>query len=334
MAPDALPALVERFSGRTVVVVGDLICDEYLVGRAARISREAPVIILRFAGRDVRLGGAANAAHNVHGLGARAVPVGVVGRDAGGDELTGLFRATGITTEGVVVDAGRTTPVKTRILAGEYQSTRQQVVRLDREPTGEMTPITEDGLLARVTDLVARADAVLVSDYGYGTVTPRLFERIRSLGRRRDIPVTVDSRYDLLRFPGVTAATPNEAELASLSGTDVDTERDVDKAGRHVLERLDARMLLVTRGSRGMALLERDGATSFLPIHGSDEIADVTGAGDTVIGAFTLALASGGSGAEAAALANVAGGLVVMKRGTATVSRAELARALGDRRPS
>jgi rfaE bifunctional protein kinase chain/domain len=145
--------------------------------------------------------------------------------------------------------------------------------------------------------------------------------------------VTVDSRYDLLRFTGVTAATPNEAELAQLSGTAVDDERAVEKAGRQLLERLDVRMLLVTRGSQGMALLERDGATSFLAIHGTDEIADVTGAGDTVIGVFTVALASGVPPLQAALLANMAGGLVVMKRGTATVSRAELARSV-DERPS
>jgi rfaE bifunctional protein kinase chain/domain len=219
--------------------------------------------------------------------------------------------------------------VKTRIMAGGYQATRQQVVRLDREPTEELDPTTEDGLLARLTSLAAHADAIVLSDYGYGTLTPRLYERIRSIARRRNLVVTADSRYDLPRFSGVTAATPNEAELAELTGTPVDDERDVEKAGRQLLERLDARMLLVTRGSQGLALLERDGATTFIPIFGSDEIADVTGAGDTVIGTFTVALAAGGAPVQAAALANMAGGLVVMKRGTATVTRAELAQALG-----
>jgi rfaE bifunctional protein kinase chain/domain len=316
------------FAGKTVIVIGDLITDEYLFGRPARISREAPVLILRFTEREVLLGGAANAAHNVHALGARVVPVGVLGRDAPGDELLALFRAAGIATDGIVAESGRPTAVKTRIMAGGYQATRQQVVRLDREPTGELLPITEDALLARLTALGARADAVIVSDYGYGTVTPRVFERVRSVARRAGAIVSVDSRYQLPRFPGVTAATPNEAELAQLTGTEVDDERAVDKAGRQLLERLDARLLLVTRGSRGMALLERDGATTFIPIHGSDEIADVTGAGDTVISAFTLALAAGAAPGEAAALANVAGGLVVMKRGTATVAAAELRQAL------
>jgi D-glycero-beta-D-manno-heptose-7-phosphate kinase len=328
-----LRAAVDRFAERTVIVVGDLIEDEYLIGKPGRISREAPVIILKFTERDVRMGGAANAAHNIHALGTRVLPVGVIGRDRAGEELVALFHAVGIPTDGLVTETGRQTPVKTRIMAGGYQATRQQVVRLDREPTAEPAPTTEDGLLSRVTSLAAHADAIVLSDYGYGTLTPRLYERIRALARRRNLVLTVDSRYDLPHFSGVTAATPNEAELSELTGTPVDDERALEKAGRQLLERLDARMLLVTRGSQGLALLERDGASTFIPIFGSDEIADVTGAGDTVIGTFTVALAAGSSPVEAATLANIAGGLVVMKRGTATVTRAELAQALGSAAP-
>ena len=320
---------VEAFRGRTIVVVGDLIADEYLFGKPARISREAPVLILRFTEREVGLGGSANAAHNVHALGARVVPIGVVGRDAPGDEMLGLFHGAGMPTDGIVTENGRPTPVKTRIMAGGYPATRQQVVRLDREPEGELQTITEDALMTRLTGLAERADAILVSDYGYGTVTPRVFERIRAIARRTGAVVSVDSRYQLPRFTGATAATPNEAELEQLAGTAVDDERGVEKAGRQLLERLEARLLLVTRGSRGMALLERDGGSSFIPIHGTDEIADVTGAGDTVISTFTVALASGAAPVDAATLANMAGGIVVMKRGTATVSPAELAQAIG-----
>jgi rfaE bifunctional protein kinase chain/domain len=329
----AMRGVVGRFSGRTVIVVGDLIVDEYLIGKPGRISREAPVLILRFTDRDARLGGAANATHNVKALGARVLPVGVVGRDQAGDELLGLFRASGIPADGVVVEAGRATPVKTRIMAGGYQATRQQVVRIDREPAGEPAPTTEDALLARLASLATHADAIVISDYGYGTVTARVFEGVRELAHRRGIIVSVDSRYDLLRFAGVTAATPNEAELAELTGQVVDDERAVDKAGRQVLERLKAAILLVTRGSQGLAVLERDGGSTFIPIFGTDEIADVTGAGDTVISTFTLALAAGAAPVEAATIANVAGGLVVMKRGTATVSCAELEQALTDGAP-
>ena len=323
-----LGATVEAFRNQTVLVVGDLIADEYQFGKPARISREAPVLILRFTEREVRLGGAANAAHNVHALGARVMPIGVVGRDAAGDELLGLLHSAGIPTEGIVTENGRTTPVKTRIMAGGYQATRQQVVRLDREPGSELQAITEDALMTRLTTLAERAEAIVISDYGYGTVTPRVFERVRAAARRTGAVVSVDSRYELPRFTGVTAATPNEAELGQLAATAVDDERGVEKAGRQLLERLDAKMLLVTRGSRGLALLERDGGCSFLPIHGTDEIADVTGAGDTVISTFTLALASGAAPVDAASLANMAGGIVVMKRGTATVSPAELGQAL------
>jgi D-glycero-beta-D-manno-heptose-7-phosphate kinase len=324
-----LRGVTDRFSGRTILVVGDLICDEYLIGKPARISREAPVIILKFTERDARLGGAANAAHNVHALGARVIPVGVVGRDRAGDEILSLFDASGISTDGIVTETGRRTPVKTRIMAGGYQATRQQVVRLDREPEGEVATLTEDALLARVASLAPRVDGILISDYGYGTVTPRLFERVGAVARRESAVLTADSRYDLPRFVGVTAATPNEAELGELTGEPVEDERTVEKAGRLLLESLDAQLLLVTRGSQGMALLERDGGSTFIPIFGTDEIADVTGAGDTVIGAFTLALAAGAAPGDAASLANVAGGLVVMKRGTATVTREELSQALG-----
>jgi D-glycero-beta-D-manno-heptose-7-phosphate kinase len=324
-----MSAVVDAVRSRTILVIGDLIVDEYLFGKPARISREAPVLILRFTEREVLLGGAANAIHNVHALGARVVPVGVVGRDAAGDELRGLLQSRGISTDGIVTEPGRTTPVKTRINAGGYQATRQQVVRLDREPTGDLQPVTEDAMIARLDALAGGVDAILVSDYGYDTVTPRVFERVRALAQRYRAVLSVDSRYQLPRFTGVTAATPNEAELEQLAGAPMDDEREVEKAGRQLLERLEARMLLVTRGSRGMALLERDGATTFIPIHGTDEIADVTGAGDTVIATFTAALAAGATPIEAATLANVAGGIVVMKRGTATVSPAELAQALG-----
>jgi rfaE bifunctional protein kinase chain/domain len=326
--PRATLDLLARLKGRRIVVVGDLIADEYLYGKPARISREAPVLILRFTDREVRLGGAANAAHNVQALGARAVPVGVVGADAAGRDVERLFSAAGIATDGLVVAPDRLTPVKTRIMAGGYESTRQQVVRLDREPDPLLLPEAEERVLERLAALGREADGFVLSDYGYGTVSPRVFEVVRELARPRGAPVSVDSRYDLLRFRGATAATPNEPEVEALTGGELADERAIEKAGRQVLERLEARLLLVTRGSRGMALFERDGPVTFIPIHGGDQIADVTGAGDTVISAFTAALAAGAPPAHAAWLANVAGGVVVMKRGTASVTPADLAQAL------
>ena len=319
-----LKEALARLAGRRVVVVGDLIADEYLFGKPARISREAPVLILRFTDREMRLGGAANAAHNVHALGATVLPVGLLGRDGAGDEVDALFRQAGMTTEGIAREADRPTPVKTRIMAGGYQATRQQVVRLDREPEGSLADAAEARLIDRLRAAATGAQAFLVSDYGYGTVTPRVYEIVLELARARRVPVTVDSRYELPRFRGATAATPNEPEVEALTGQELADEGAVEKAGRMVLERLDARLLLLTRGSRGMALFEREGPVTFMPIHGSDEIADVTGAGDTVISTFTVALAAGAAPGEAAWLANVAGGVVVMKRGTATVTSREL----------
>ena len=319
---------IGRFPAKSVVVIGDLIVDEYIYGKPTRISREAPVLILRFTEREARLGGAANASHNVCALGARVTPIGVIGGDAAGDEMLGLLRAAGIARDGVVVEADRLTPVKTRIMAGGYQSTRQQVVRVDREPPVGLEPATEDAMLARLGALGREADAILVSDYGYGAVTPRLYQEVQALARRTGAVVTVDSRYDLPRFRGATAATPNEPEVEHLTGLSVDDDPTLEKAGRLLLDRLDTRYLLVTRGSRGMALLEREGGTTLIPVFGSDEIADVTGAGDTVISAFTVSLASGATPTEAAQIANVAGGIVVMKRGTATVDRREFLDAL------
>ncbi len=325
-----LRALIAGFTGKRIVVVGDLIADEYLYGKPARISREAPVLILRFTDREVRLGGAANAAHNVRALGATALPIGVLGADPAGDEVLRLFGEAGIPCEGISRAAGRLTPVKTRIMAGGYESTRQQVVRLDHEPEPSLLGDVEARLIAAVKAAGSGADAFLVSDYGYGSVTARVFEAVLETARRPGAVVAVDSRYDLPRFRGATAATPNEPEVEALAGAELGDERALEKAGRVVLERLESRYLLITRGSRGMALLEREGSVTFMPIHGSDQIADVTGAGDTVISAFTVALAAGAGAVEAAWLANVAGGVVVMKRGTATVSPQELSESLGD----
>lgn len=328
-----LRVAIDRFPAKSVVVVGDLIADEYIYGKPARISREAPVLILRFTEREARLGGAANASHNVHALGARVMPIGVVGRDAAGDEMLDLLRSAGLPTDGVVVEAGRPTPVKTRIMAGGYQATRQQVVRVDREPPAGPEPATEDALVALLAAVGAGVDAIVVSDYGYGAVTPRLFQEVQALAGRTGAIVTVDSRYELPRFRGATAATPNEAEVEQLTGMSVDDEPALEKAGRQLLDRLESQYLLVTRGSRGMVLMEREGGTTSIPVFGSDEIADVTGAGDTVISAFTVGLASGAPPVAAAQIANIAGGIVVMKRGTATVDRRELLDALDHGQP-
>jgi rfaE bifunctional protein kinase chain/domain len=308
-------------------VIGDLVADEYVFGKPDRISREAPVLILKYLSREIRLGGAANACHNLHTLGASVLPLGVVGADRTGETVRRLLADRGVTTEGVITAPQRCTPVKTRIMAGGSRSTRQQIVRVDREPDGSLPPAAEAVVLERLAAWAGHVDAVLLSDYGYGTITPRILAEVRALGQK-GVVVTADSRYDLLRYEGLTAATPNEDEVERLLGVALDGDKAVEQAGWRLLERLGSRYLLVTRGAKGLALFERGGEATFVPIFGSDEIADVTGAGDTVISTFTLALASGARPPLAARLSNYAGGLVVMKRGTATVHREELADAV------
>ena len=329
-APSAeLLRLVEAFQGKRVIVLGDLVADEYIYGKPERISREAPVLILRYLSREVCLGGAANACHNLHMLGARVLPLGVVGTDWAGTALRQLFEERGVPTDGIVPVADRVTPVKTRVMAGGYRhvATRQQLVRVDREPDGPMSPVAETALFERLVAWGREADALVLSDYTYGTITGRLLDHARELGER-GVVVSADSRYDLLRFEHVTAATPSEPEVEQLLGVALDGEKAVEQAGWQLLERLGSRLLLVTRGSKGQALFEQGGTATFLPVYGSDESADVTGAGDTVISTFTLALAVGARPLDAARLSNLAGGIVVMKRGTAPVTRTELCQAI------
>jgi rfaE bifunctional protein kinase chain/domain len=315
---------------RTVAVIGDVVADEFVYGRVARVSREAPVLILEYDSTEVVPGGGGNAANNVGALGGRANLVGVVGRDEPGRRLSGsLHKRVG--QRGLVRSATRSTPVKTRILAGGIHSAKQQVVRIDRAVGNSFdrdarTKFEHNALAVSLT-----ADAVLLSDYGSGLVTTALVSKIMKGLRQkgRHVPVLIDSRYRLLDFKGLTACTPNESEVEQSLGLRInDSLPALEKAGRTVLERTGMQAVLITRGGRGMALFEPGAPTVHIPIYGSDEIADVTGAGDTVMATMTLALASGATFEDAARLANYAGGIVVMKRGTATVSAEELRRAV------
>jgi rfaE bifunctional protein kinase chain/domain len=321
--------LIDRFAGVRVGVFGDLIVDEFIYGEIARVSREAPVLILNYDSTDIVPGGAGNAANNVAALGGRASAVGVVGRDETGRRLLQTMKGR-VDMRGVVRPSGFRTPTKTRILAGGIHSAKQQVVRIDRATGVTLKKADREAVASSLLAAASRCDALLVSDYGSGLVTPALVAEARArLGSHGPAPVLVDSRYALLRFRGMTACTPNESELEQLFGIRVgENTRVLERAGRELLKRTRAHAVLVTRGSRGMALVERDAPTVHIPIFGSDQIADVTGAGDTVIATMTLALAAGASFLEAARLANYAGGLVVMKRGTATVSAAELKNAV------
>jgi len=320
--------LAESFPRQRILVLADLVADEFVGGEITRVSREAPVLILRHSETRLVPGGGANAANNLADLGAQVQLVGAVGDDEPGHALLTYFRRKNVPTAGIRVLRGWRTPTKTRFLGGFSHTARQQVLRVDREPQSPFPSPAREQMGRRAQQLAARAGAVLVSDYGFGAVTPALLRRLRLNGEKL---VTLDSRYALLDYRGgrITAATPNEPELEALYHARIGSDRRaLERLGRRALRHLDLRALVVTRGKDGMAVFEPGQPLEEIPVYGAPEAVDVTGAGDTVIAAFTLALAAGASFLDAARLANYAGGIVVMKRGTATVTQAELLAAL------
>ncbi|HJO02591.1 MAG TPA: PfkB family carbohydrate kinase [Acidobacteriota bacterium] len=318
---------VEAFRGRRVVVWGDLVADRFLWGSTTRVSREAPALVLRYEGEDVRPGAAGNAALNVAALGADVRVFGHVGDDDAGRSLAGALADAGIDISAVDRRDDGTTPVKTRVMAGGSDTVRQQVLRIDDEHAWRERPANDD--VEHLTAMLATADALLVSDYGLGTVSAADYKRLQAAAAASNVPVTVDSRHRLLDFPGATAVTPNESEVEGVLRVHLNHDREaIERAGAELLERLDCEHVLITRGSQGMAIFQRHELPVHLPIHGTDEIADVTGAGDTVIATLTLALASGADVVAASWLASVAAGLVVLKHGTAAVPHPELIAAL------
>lgn len=317
---------VERFSGKTIILLGDFVADEFRFGDISRVSREAPVLILKHRETQVVPGGGANAANNLVSLGAKVLPITVVGDDAAGDALLEYFRQKGVTTSGILRAKGRATPTKSRFLAGWAHTVAQQVLRFDYEPQSPLPNATHKKIKQKLSASLRDADGLAVSDYGFGVATPELVRDV--VGKlRKPLPVTLDARYRLHSYAksGITSATPNEAELEAEHHTTIGSDAaELGRAGRATLSSMKLQALLVTRGRHGMVLFEANDRLTNIPVHGSDQAVDVTGAGDTVLAAYTLALACGASPLEAAQIANIAGGLVVMKRGTATVSRQEL----------
>lgn len=336
--PERLLALVDGMAGRPVVLLVDLVADRFITGTPKRISREAPVLILSYQGETLTPGGGANAVANVAALGGRPLPLGVVGDDPSGRELIDALSKLGVETAGILTRPGYRTPTKVRILGGGKHSIKQQIVRYDVEDhitlSGEERRAFASRLAGWAGSEATRAGVAILSDYGYGTVEPGLLLNVRAaLGP--EATLVGDSRYRLGEFAGLDGATPNEEEAEALLGETIDDDPGrLDAGGKRLLARLASRFLLITRGSRGMSLFRSCGPAAHLPVHGTDQVADVTGAGDTVIGAFALGLAAGATPLEAALLANYAGGVVVMKMGTATLSPEELKRAIrSDPRP-
>jgi D-glycero-beta-D-manno-heptose-7-phosphate kinase len=326
----ALADYVEQFSSKTVVLFGDFVADEFQFGDISRVSREAPVLILRHRETTLVPGGGANAANNFAALGTRVLPISAVGDDPAGDALIAYFRSKRVEVSGIVRVKGWTTPTKTRFLAGWAHTVGQQVLRVDREPQSPIPDAIHKKLQAKLQAKLRSAHALAVSDYGFGVSSPAAIRQVIS-ERKKTPPVTLDARHNLHAYAKacITSATPNEAELEALHHVSIGQNlSELTRCGAATLAEMKLQSLLVTRGRDGMSLFEPEDRLTQISVYGSDQAVDVTGAGDTVLAAYTVALACGASPLEAAHIANIAGGLVVMKRGTATVTREELLAAI------
>lgn len=309
----------EKFPTKKIVIVGDLVADQFLHGTISRVSREAPVFILRHDETETLAGGAANAAVNVASLGAKAVLIGIIGNDLNGKNLLEKLRASNVNCEFINASPKIQTTTKVRVLAGQHYAPRQQVIRIDYENSGEIKSEIIEKLNENLIEASKTADAIIISDYNYGVAHRIIFETAKKISAERKIPLLIDSRFRLKEFAGATTATPNQEEIEQILGADF-TEKDC----KDLCKNLDFEALLITRGNKGMILVENEKQMQNFEAVGAKEPIDVTGAGDTVIAVYALGLSCGLSFAESAEIANHAGGIVVMKKGTAFVCKEEL----------
>ncbi|MEG6585053.1 bifunctional heptose 7-phosphate kinase/heptose 1-phosphate adenyltransferase [Dendrosporobacter sp. 1207_IL3150] len=321
--------LINQLSKQKVMVIGDMVADVYLEGKISRISREAPVLILEHENQTVVPGGAANAVHNTATLGGEVFAVGVVGNDSAGYELIRVLESKSAKTEGLIIDDGRPTITKTRVMAGGQATVRQQVVRVDRESKQDLEPAVEQKVLAYIEDKISSMSAVVISDYGSKSVTSEIVSYVITRCQQLNKHCIVDSRYNVMGYRGVTIVKQNESEAAAALGCKTLDRAQLLTAGHTILERLEAEAVLITQGPDGMTLFERNGKYTHIPVTNKSEVYDVTGAGDTVVATMALAISTGVSYLEAACLANYAAGVVVRKPGTATTNPAELKAAIG-----
>jgi len=316
-------ALINDFRKKTVLVLGDLMLDEYLFGQVSRISPEAPVPVVEVREEKYLLGGAANVAWNIASLGAKVIPLGVVGKDRPRQTIIKEFRSKKISRKGLVEDPKRHTTIKTRIVAHH-----QQVVRVDREHRQDLSPALAARVMARLKKLIPGVDAVLIEDYNKGLITESVLRATLELCRKHKKIVTVDPKFNhFLDFKGVTLFKPNVLETERALGIKIAGPQDMLQAGKMLIEKLGAKAVLITAGERGMYLITSGSKTEHIPTM-AKEVYDVSGAGDTVIAVLTLGLAAGASFLEAAVLANHAAGVEVSKFGVAAVSVKELKEAL------
>jgi rfaE bifunctional protein kinase chain/domain len=321
---ERLSTIIRRFPQRRVLIIGDAIADRFLHGTISRVSREAPVFILKHDHTETVPGGAANCAMNLASFGASVSLISVTGKDEAGIAMREKLEAARVDCSGLLVSEKVSTTTKVRILAGQSHSSRQQVIRIDYEGEPLADGELQAALSAQLKRTISEADAVIISDYNYGVANDDIIELVRDLARARTMPVLVDSRFRLSHFPDFTSATPNEDEVEQLIGERIVSQSQLESVAEQLKRQLGYRALLVTRGGQGMMLLQDEVAPLHIKAVGAREPVDVTGAGDTVIATFALALASDASFPDAARLANFAGGLVVMKRGTASITAQEL----------
>lgn len=308
-----------HFPNKKILIVGDLVADQFLRGTISRVSREAPVFILRHDETETLAGGAANAAVNVASLGGNVALVGLIGQDSNGKSLLEKLRDSKVNCDFTVSSEKFQTTTKVRVLAGQHYAPRQQVIRIDYENQTEIGEDLKDQLKKNLLTASENADAIVISDYNYGVASAEIADLAKKISGEKNIPLLIDSRFRLENFAGATSATPNHEEVEQILGKDFSNDDC-----KILCEKLGLESLLITRGNKGMLLVEKNKKPLEIEIIGSSEPVDVTGAGDTVIAAYALGLASGLSFADSANLANHAGGIVVMKKGTASVSLSEL----------
>lgn len=322
--------IVDQLAGKKILVIGDMVADVYLHGIISRISREAPVLVLEEENRTFIAGGAANVVHNAATLGGEVWAVGLLGEDKAGHGLEELLAAKAVHTEGLHFVDNRVTITKTRVIAGGAATVSQQIVRIDNETKKDMSPAVEAKIMNFLAEKIKQMDGVVLSDYGSGTITPSIIKQILHNCHKYNVPAIVDSRYNLLAFEGVDYVKQNDAEASAVAGFKIKDEETLLQAGTILLEKMQSKGILITRGDKGMTLFEENGAVHHIPVSNKSEVFDVSGAGDTCVAAVILAIAAGIEPAIAAELSNIASGIAVRKLGTATVSAKELKTVIGD----
>lgn len=323
-SPARLESLSTAFCSSRVAVVGDLMLDRYMFGSVARISPEAPVPVLDIQDEQARLGGAANVGHNIHGLGATPLMLGVVGDDTSGLLLKGLFADLGFPLDGIITDATRPTTVKTRVIAGS-----QQMLRIDHENKHDIVRETEDKLIGAIESNIGQLDAIILEDYNKGVVTRSVIKRVIELGNKHSVPVLVDPKFqNFFEYKECTVFKPNRKETEDALQVRMNTEAEIDQAGKKLLDLLQAKNVLMTMGEKGMLLFEQGESAPFAIPTRARKVADVSGAGDTVIATLAVAMSCGIGLREAAVLANRAAGLVVEELGIIPIYRERLVEAL------